>query len=269
MSSDPSGGADQRGSSNRSVPVVLLHAIGLDRHMWDETISYFPDDIDPVAVDLRGFGSRISQAPVSIAAHAQDIVALLDARGIRRAHVVGLSYGGAVATAVAHAYPQRVASLALVASVITGPADVLNGRADAAEAAGEFSAYLDETLARWFVPEFRTGPEAEYVRACLAHTPVAHWAAGWRALARHDGRAMLADIRTPSLVVAGDFDVACPPPGLREAAELLPAGRYREIPTAAHMIALEEPQLLADILGDHVRSSTEVSGGKAGLSSPP
>jgi 3-oxoadipate enol-lactonase len=68
--------------------------------------------------DCRGQGlSDHPSCPYSMAQHADDLAALLDALGLPRAHVLGLSYGGEVAQAFALAYPARVSSLILADTV--------------------------------------------------------------------------------------------------------------------------------------------------------
>jgi len=68
-----------------------------------------------IAPHRRGYGrSGPAVPPVSIADLASDVVSLLDALGIERAHLVGHSLGGCVALQVAHASPDRVGRLALL-----------------------------------------------------------------------------------------------------------------------------------------------------------
>jgi len=80
-----------------STPLVLLHAIGLDRHSWDPVIAALPATMGAIACDLRGHGSAEGNPPTTLEAHADDLLAMLDAFAIDRAHIAGISYGGAVA----------------------------------------------------------------------------------------------------------------------------------------------------------------------------
>jgi 3-oxoadipate enol-lactonase len=84
-----------------SETVVLLHAIGLSWQMWRETMLASPPGKRLVACDLRGHGVAAGTPPTTLEQHADDVRDLLDALGIERARIVGLSYGGAVAQLVA------------------------------------------------------------------------------------------------------------------------------------------------------------------------
>lgn len=99
--------------------VVLLHGFTLDTRMWEDQFQALAQQFQVVRYDLRGFGrSDVPKAePYS---HAADLHGLLDQLGIARAHLVGLSKGGAVALDFALAYPQRTLSLVLIDTVLPG-----------------------------------------------------------------------------------------------------------------------------------------------------
>jgi pimeloyl-ACP methyl ester carboxylesterase len=77
-------------------------------------------DADVICYDLRGHGrSDVAPSGYSINDHAADVAALLDALGITQpVHLVGFSYGGAVATVATMRYPERVASLTLLDGIV-------------------------------------------------------------------------------------------------------------------------------------------------------
>ncbi|MFN3340791.1 MAG: alpha/beta fold hydrolase, partial [Dietzia sp.] len=78
--------------------VVLLGSLGSDRSMWDAQVRDLARDHTVLAVDHRGHGgSDVVPGPCTIADLGGDVLALLDALGVDRFHVVGLSLGGAVA----------------------------------------------------------------------------------------------------------------------------------------------------------------------------
>ena len=98
-------------------PQVLLAAHGItanhtEFHLLAETLG---DDFTVVAPDLRGRGnSRNISGPFGMAAHADDVVAVLDQLGIDRAPLLGHSMGGFVAVVTAHRSPERITELILV-----------------------------------------------------------------------------------------------------------------------------------------------------------
>jgi len=106
-------------TAGSGAPVVLIHGGQMDRRMWDPQFESWSKQYRVVRYDVRGYGrSAVPTLPYS---DVDDLLAVLDALGIARAHLVGHSLGGAIAQEVARAAPDRVASLTLIASAGLGP----------------------------------------------------------------------------------------------------------------------------------------------------
>lgn len=240
--------------------LVLLHAIGLDRHVWSAVAGWFPDGIKVVAVDLRGFGSASHTSPVSMDNHAEDLLAILDEFGVARAHVAGVSYGGAVAATFAALYPGRTRSVGLVAAALEGQNPVYEERAISAEKHGAES-YVEPTIARWFTGEecLHRGRAVQYVETCLRRTPVTSWAQGWRVLHSQRSVDSLSHIAAPTAVIAGEYDAACPPSSLRDAADRIGGGSFSVVAGASHMLPLEQPYTVARLLYANIVRASSVS----------
>lgn len=97
-----------------TAPVLAVHGISSTRRLWDWLRAEAPE-LSLVAPDLRGRGDSVAVAgPSSVAQHADDLVAVLDALDLDAVHVCGMSMGGFVAVDLAHRCPDRVRSLVLV-----------------------------------------------------------------------------------------------------------------------------------------------------------
>ena len=96
-------------------PVVLLHGLSQQRGFWDPVIRRLRHR-PVIAVDQRGHGASDARADAdfSIPRVAHDVIDVLDALAVERAHVTGHSWGAAVAIAVAAEYPDRIASVGLI-----------------------------------------------------------------------------------------------------------------------------------------------------------
>jgi pimeloyl-ACP methyl ester carboxylesterase len=94
--------------------VLLIHGVTASHLSWPLVAERLPH-VRVIAPDLRGRGrSNALQGPAGLAAHARDMVAVLDATGVDRALVVGHSMGAFVALVFGDLYPERVARLVLV-----------------------------------------------------------------------------------------------------------------------------------------------------------
>lgn len=106
----------QRGSG---PPVLLVHGFPSNATAFAALMPLLEDRFALTAVDMVGFGqsTRAIRRPLDGNSYADRLVGLLDALGLDRPHVVGLSWGGSVAQRLAARYPQRVERLVLLAAV--------------------------------------------------------------------------------------------------------------------------------------------------------
>src|SRR5205823_13592190 len=187
-----------------------------------------------IAPDARGVGaSDAPPPPYTTRGMADDALAVLDALGVQRAHVVGLSLGGAVAQEIALAHPERVRSLALLSTFAAqaprSRALLWAWRALYPVAAG--SPALREAWEKqayaWLFTDAFWRVEAN-VRAALRFAasqppqPVQGFLGQVDAALAHDARDRLPSLRLPALVVHGALDQLASPAGAEELARLIP-----------------------------------------------
>lgn len=244
---------DTTGQGDRAI--VLLHAYATTRTLWGSQIPAVAQDSTVIAYDLRGFGA--SPAPVdpsaySDAAHVQDLMDLLDERGIRKATLCGLSLGGHIALMAALAHPERVTALVL-ASTGTGYDDTAplmqNATAWASAARQQgVDAFADILLEHPLFRDFATrGDEQRGLLRALITASSPHGLANnaEQVLGRRPAlatfRSAAQQLRIPTLILVGENDRPCmaAAPAL---AETLPGAELVVLPGAGHFCNLEDPQ---------------------------
>ena len=231
-------------------PVVLLHALGLDWRMWDAVMVSLARSRRVFAYDIRGHGRAAgSPVPFTMDDAAADLVAVLDALALDRAHVVGLSYGGGIAQTAAIHHPERFASLALLATT-DFPFDAFEVRARSGETDG-MEAQIVPSLTRWFTPAALAVDAwgVRYAREQVRRADPRDWAAAWRSFIGLDVRGRLAGFGAPTLVLAGELDASTTPQIMSAIAQGIDGAEYRELPGTPHMMSLERPELVSQALG--------------------
>jgi pimeloyl-ACP methyl ester carboxylesterase len=103
-------------SGSGGTPVILIHGLGGDRHVWDAHVARLRPTRRVVTLDLHGFGQSKAgpDAPFTVDSMVADVVAVMDALHLERAILVGFSFGGPVAAGVAGAKPERIAGVVFV-----------------------------------------------------------------------------------------------------------------------------------------------------------
>ena len=195
--------------------LVFINSLGASLEMWDAQVEAFNDRFECVRYDARGHGksTRGTRAELTLDQLARDTLAVLDACGIARAHLCGLSLGGMTAMHIAREWPDRVLKLMLCnTSAHMPPRENWQARIDAVRANG-LTATVDGTLERWFTPEFREShpQEVARVREMILSADPQGYAACAAAIRDMDLRDALEAIHARTLVVAGSKDPATPP----------------------------------------------------------
>ena len=234
--------------------VVLIHGFGLDMRMWDPQVAPLAARFRVVRYDCRGFGASGPFDPAVPYTHAGDLVALLDHLGLGDAVLAGLSFGGRVALQAALAAPDRVRGLALLDAVLDGvPWDPGSARALDEVArrvqAGGVRAGREAWLAHPLFAAAREQPDlAAALAAMVAGYPGQHWLGQDPHRETRRPIDVLEGIAAPALVAVGERDV----PGFREMSAVLarriPGAAYHVIADAGHMVTLEQPAAVSDLL---------------------
>ncbi|MCI4658297.1 alpha/beta fold hydrolase [Cryobacterium zhongshanensis] len=219
-------------------PVVLIAGQGVSSQSWSPLLPAFGARHRVITFDTRGVGGSEpgSDARFTTAALAEDIVAVLDAAGIDRAHVYGHSMGGRVAQWFAINHADRLGALVLGATSggdargLTRSAPVAQGmaRGDALSMGPLFFTDAFITSHPELVAAMFVRPTSIHIRRLLFDASTAHDA--WDHLPR---------IAAPTLVLHGDADEVTPPANGERLAEHIPNAAFGELPGLRHGYFLE------------------------------
>ncbi|AWU97260.1 3-oxoadipate enol-lactonase [Azospirillum ramasamyi] len=244
------------------APVLLFaNSIGTSFHIWDAVVPHLSQRYRILRYDMRGHGltevTPVSDdAGYSMDLLADDAAGLLDALGIQRAHVCGLSIGGMMAQRLAVKAPGRIHGLILCdTAAVIGPPSVWTDRIAAIRARG-MTAISDGVMARWFTQAFRDG-RPDQIRgytAMVARTTEDGYVGCAMAIRDADLHAANAAIAAPTLVICGEHDVATPPDAARDLAAGIPGARFELLPGAAHIPGVEKPAELAALIDGFLRT---------------
>ena len=247
----------------RGDPVVFLHGLGGSRTSWEPQLSGLSSTFRCIAWDMPGYGASDEVAPLTFAAIADAVARLLDAARVRRAHLVGESFGGMHAMHVALRHPRRVGRLVLVN---TSPAFGLDGTDPDAWRSARL-APLDAGLAPADIAEqvltSVAGPslkdDALAMRvAGFARIPAAGLRAAVECLPTHDVRDELSKIAAPALVIAGELDAETPVAYSRVIADGLRRAELVVLDGVGHLAATEAPRTVNRLIRDFLIGPPEL-----------
>jgi 3-oxoadipate enol-lactonase len=236
---------EQAGSG---IPLILIHGLGLNLHMWDDQFTAFAAHYRVIRYDLRGFGLSLPATPAAFS-HAEDLKGLLDYFNIERAHVLGLSLGGRIALDFSLMYPAFLDRLVLVDSA-------LGGYRFSEEWLGLMSSILQHgknggivTAKRLWLSHPLFAPIRSQAQSRQRFDHIATSDPGWHWLNQGFEQSLsppaakrLQNVNAPTLVVVGEQDL----PDFHAIAELLnealPHAEKIDLMGVGHMANMEAPE---------------------------
>jgi len=240
--------------------VALVHGLGLTRAIWDDYVPALAQRYRVLNYDLGGHGeSAVPTDKPDLTSIALQLKELMDETGIDKAAVLGFSIGGMINRRFAMDFPERVTALGILNSPHERGDEaqrLVEARA-ADTSSGGPGANLDETLARWFTPDFlaqRTDYTDWVRRTLLANDPDNY--ANFRMVLASGVVELIRPnppITTPSLVITCENDSGSNPKMSHDIAAEIAGAKTIIVPTLQHMGMVEQPELfvspLLDFLG--------------------
>jgi pimeloyl-ACP methyl ester carboxylesterase len=227
----------------------LLHGFLCDSRCWQPQLRALADQFTVTAWDAPGAGSSSDpRDPFTITDWGRCLAEFLDARGIERAHVVGLSWGGLLAQELYRLYPARVLGLVL-ADTYAGwkgslPAEACEQRL--ARCLLESSLPADEFVKRWVPVEFFTADVSQDLADEMSAVVSAFHPLGFRLMARSlaetDTRELLPRIHVPTLLLWGEGDRRSPLSIAAQFRDSIPDAELAVIANAGHVSNMEQPE---------------------------
>ena len=238
--------------------LLLVHAFPLDARMWEAQLGSFSDALPVVAPHLPGFGGTPGAGDVmTMHSGATRCLEALDAAGVDRAVVCGLSMGGYVALELWRTAPERFAGLVL-ANTRAG-ADTDEGAAGRRALAERLRTEGNDFLAASPPPLLSEGASQglrERVREMIAGQPALSIAAAALGMAeRPDSTPELAGINVPTLVITSREDTLIPPEATSPMAEQIPDAELAVIEGAGHLSNMESPADFDELLARQLERS--------------
>lgn len=250
---------DHGGGALGTPAIVLSNSLATDAALWDAVVPHLQEYLRVVAYDTRGHGASRAPAPAAtLATLADDLFAVMDAVGLERAFVAGISLGGMTALECALRVPARVLGVAacncrasIDATGIAGWDERLQvlktrGLADLATL----------TLERWFAPGYRAAhaDRMALVASMIRRTSPVGYEACVRAIQSVDLQSRLGRFAVPALLVAGAQDGAASPAAMQAVAQAIPNARFEVLDPCGHLSAIQQPDALAHLIVEFCRA---------------
>jgi pimeloyl-ACP methyl ester carboxylesterase len=228
-----------------ATTLVLIRGLARSSSYWGPLLPLLAPRLRLLLVDNRGVGRSDARPPYSTRELADDIAAVMDAAGVDRAHVFGMSLGGMIAQELALAHPSRIDRLVLGCTTPGGKRAKKTPLSSRIAMLGSAFGRHDRVFAMLASDDsLRARPEIRERWLALGKSErVPPRALLGQALAalRHDAFDRVAQIAAPTLVITGDDDAIIDPENSRLLAAAIPNARLVLLPGARHDFTTDRP----------------------------
>lgn len=240
--------------SGQGVPLVLIHGVGADLGSWDTVTAELEGAFKVIRPDLRGHGKSLPiEGPYSVERFAADIIAVMDAAGVERAHLMGFSLGGLIAQKLTTDYADRFDRIVIL-SAVAGRTDEerakVVARLDMIRDSG-MDAITGAAADRWFTEDFaRRHPDVIEKRVGeLKAVHLASYLEAYRVFGTTELIDTLHRIDRPVLIMTGELDQGSNARMANDMHKLIPRSELIILPRLKHSVLVEA----SDVVAGHVR----------------
>src|SRR5258708_600773 len=236
--------------------LVFSSSLMTNLSMWDDQVAELKSSFRILRYDQRGHGgTQATEGSYSFDLLVTDVVALLDALSIKRAHFAGLSMGGVTALFLAQRHPQRFDRIiACDCAPASTPASAQQWKARIGRSRKDGPGAVPEpTVARLLPPDFvaTKAPALDKLRQMSRSPPIAGFNGCALALSDYDLRPGLAAIDRPTLLMVGTKDATLA--GIRQIKEAVRGAALVELEEAGHIANVEQPAAFTRAIQDFLK----------------
>lgn len=234
-------------------PIMLIHGVGANSSSWDEIAPSLAQRFRVLRLDLRGQGrSGRIEGDCTLDDFIRDVLDVMNAAGVAKAHVVGFSLGGLIAQGIALSHPDRVDRLALISAVAGRTEEErakVRARLEILRIEG-IEAIMAAAQERWFTPAFvQAHPEKVRDRMeQLKRNDPKSYKAAYTVFSMSDLGDRLRHIRHRTLIVTGERDVGSNTRMAQYMHEQISGSELHILPGLRHSVLVEAPQQVGSLL---------------------
>ncbi len=230
--------------NKKTLPIVFIHGVGLDRKMWSPQISYFKN-YSTLTYDLLGHGkSRFNKEKIKMDDYVDQLSSLIDSLKIDKLHLVGFSIGSLIALNFAANFQKKLNSLTLIATTYKRSEKQRQEVIDRVNLAKLNKPISQLALKRWFTDGYiKKNPNVyEEFMKILTKTDEnqKNFIKAYELFAYYkDENEIIKKINTKTLVMTGSIDPGSTPEMSKKLSNDLNNSSYIEINNAKHLCSIE------------------------------
>jgi pimeloyl-ACP methyl ester carboxylesterase len=227
--------------TDKRIPIVFIHGVGLTHEIWQPQLDFFKDKTT-ISYDILGHGKTpLSKLNVSFDDFSQQLINLLNELNFDKIHLIGFSIGSLIARNFATKYNDKLKSLILLGSIFKRNEEQQKIVSDRFNLAKNNFKLSRQALKRWFTDKYlEKNPNTyEKISSILEKNNMENFLRVYKLFVFHKNDENFKKIKVKTLVMTGEHDVGSTVDMSKKLSELINNSQLKVIKDGKHLCGIE------------------------------
>ena len=227
--------------TDKKIPIVFIHGVGLTHEIWQPQLEYFKDRTT-ISYDILGHGKTpLNKSNINFDDFSEQLNNLLNELNFDKIHLIGFSIGSLIARNFATRYNNRLKSLTLLGSIFKRNEEqqkIVNDRFNLAKKNLKLSR---QALKRWFTDKYlEKNPDTyEKISSILEKNNMENFLRVYKLFVYHKNDENFQNIKVNTLVMTGENDVGSTVDMSKKLSEVINNSQLKVIKDGKHLCGIE------------------------------
>tara|TARA_B100001173_G_C15946377_1_gene529377 strand:+ start:74 stop:865 length:792 start_codon:yes stop_codon:yes gene_type:complete len=244
---------------NKTIPIVFIHGVGLNKQIWTQQIEFFKNN-SILTYDLIGHGETpLEKNQLNFKDFIKQLLNLINELNLKKIHLVGFSLGSLIARQFAFKHGDKLISLNLHGSIYNRTIEqkrIVENRFELIKS--DKPASRINALRRWFSEDFIKNNKEIYdnIYSTLEKNDLKNFIKAYKLFVFYeDDDEMLDNIKTNTLVTTGQFDIGSTTEMSKNLSNRITGSKFEEIKNGKHLCNIECAEIYNKILEKFIKNN--------------
>ena len=227
--------------TDKKIPIVFIHGVGLTHKIWQPQLEYFKDNTT-ISYDILGHGKTpLNKSNISFDDFSKQLINLLNQLNFDKIHLIGFSIGSLIARNFASKYNERLKSLTLIGSIFKRSEEqqkIVNDRFNLAKKNLKLSR---QALKRWFSDKYLEKNPGTYkkISSILENNNIKNFLKVYELFVYHKDDENFQNIKVNTLIMTGENDMGSTVNMSKRLCEVINNSQLKVIKNGKHLCGIE------------------------------
>jgi pimeloyl-ACP methyl ester carboxylesterase len=227
--------------TNKKIPIVFIHGVGLTHEIWQPQLDYFKND-SIISYDILGHGKTpLNKSNINFDDFSEQLINLLNELKVNKIHLIGFSIGSLIARNFAVKYNDKLKSLILLGSIFKRSEEQQKIVIDRFNLTKKNLKLSRQALKRWFTDKYlKKNPDTyERINSILKKNNIENFLKVYKLFVFHKNDEIFENIKVNTLVMTGENDIGSTVSMSKKLCEVISNSQLKVVKNGKHLCSIE------------------------------